>query len=705
MTDNNTESDSEKSPETVKAYPSKDTYEAVGADVDAKTGAGEFVDNAIDNSGLISNHADPITVEFRHQTLDDGTEELLIRDNSGGIIAEELGIVIGLGQSKKSGAMRQQVGAFGIGAKKALKAFGNDFNIASRHHRAEQGYQYHVPAEWFDDDEVWEFDLEEADLDEGVTELRVRELNIDWENQVEDIKQWLRDTYQQYMGVGPSDVKLDLTLKVDGETLSAPDPVPWAYSPWDGLHPRRHSGFEFYSRELNAPVKMQVTVGIMRSGNGKEAGTDIFCQDRLVEKANREKAGGYGVTDGLPKFELHQYRRLKIQIEFWSTENGTAKDLPWNSDKSRIRPSHPVMTQAYEWIRKVAKRYMKAAQYGVKGIDEAFLKHYDKDSEHSVDIERVDFEARWKKHQDGKDIRVTDKPKRGFPSVNKMEATAEAHAKLGISCENVAWFEDWMLPTYNDLVNDEFANLSDDDFGSLTDEGVTLPTLKNVSTAPPDFTSGGRQADSEVERLISMARQHVEDGVQYTGVDEWERPWYNSALKAFTDEADIEPKDLEEIDDFSNIEDDESATEDADNEGSDIEDDESETDNVDHKSTDTGPVTTDGPATDQTEEATNGSSSSTQAGFSGNRAGDSSGTSQKSAAEPSSIGEGAQSEEEADAADDALVFSGWTQEELELVTKHFEDLEAISPEERKQVLVNLAKALESGQLKYNVLGD
>lgn len=690
MPDDTTDTDG---PETVKAYPSKDTYDAVGADVDAPTAAGELTDNAIDNAALISNHADPITVEFDYHTLDDGTEELVVRDNSGGIQPEELGVVIGLGRSKKEQTSGQQVGAFGIGAKKALKALGDEFTIASRYYRNDQGYQYHVPAAWFEDDEAWEFDLEEVDLEEGVTELRIRDLNIDWENQVERIKEWLRDTYQLYLGVGPSGVKLDLTLKVDGEVLEPPEPIPWAYSPWDGLHPRQHHGFTFDSRELNAPVKMQVTVGVMRSGDGTEAGTDIFCQDRLVEKANREQAGAYGAPDGLPKFELHMYRRMKIQVEFWTTEGGTAKDLPWNSDKSRINPNHPVMMQAYEWIRKVARRYMKAAQYGASGVDEAFLKHYDEDSEHSVELERVDFSSRWERHQNGQEVRVTDKPKNGFPQVGKMEQTAEAHAKLGVVCKNVGWFEDWMLPAYEDLLNERFDELSDDGFDGVVDlEGldVSLDSLRNVTAAPPDFTSGNRQVEAEVERLAGMAMEHARNGYRYTGLDEWERPWYEATQSAIfeSDDWDIERSDLTETSDFPETEpkDDEAEQDETPDDTDGVSD---ETGASAGTQTELASDDGDGPTT--VDRPTGNGVTTTSADTDSESDTDSQTTSQ--AGGPT----------EGDARD--FVFANWTDEELELVSEVLADVEELDDEERKEMLVNLAEDIREGRLQYNVISD
>lgn len=681
-TQSETDTDEEQTgPRTVTAYPSKDTYEAVGADVDAKTGAGELVDNAVDNAGLISNHADPVTVEFRHQTLEDGTEELLIRDDSGGIRPEELGVIIGLGQSKKEQSAQQQVGAFGIGAKKALKAFGDEFTISSRFHREETGYQYDVPAEWFDDDDAWEFELEEVDLESGVTELRVRDLNIDWESRVEGIKEWLQNTYQLYLGVGPTDVDLDLTLRVDGEKIEAPDPVKWSYSPWDGLHPRQHFGFEFDSRDLNAPVKMQITVGVMRTGDGDEAGTDIFCQDRLVEKANREKPGGYGASDGLPKFDLSSHRRFKMQLEFWTTEGGTAKDLPWNSDKSRIRPSHPVMSQAYEWMRKVANRYMKAAQYGSSGVHDAFLKHYDEDSEHSVEMEWVDFSSRWERHKGGETVRVTDKPKSGFPTVSRMERTAEAHAKLGIFCKNVGWFEDWMLPAYEDLANEYFESFSDDGFGDLVDDvtvDIELATLKSISTAPPDFSSGGRETDEEISRLVSLSEDHVARGHDYTpGLDEWERPWYTAARDAFADQVDVDITELEQTTEFPSAEepeegDEESAAEDQDS------------------------GTSEGTTDEQSGEAT-----TEQSGL----VDDVDDLTDDDTTEATGESTDADVPTHGDSSGGDLLFSGWTEDELEIVAEQFEDLEELSPEERKQVLVGLAEAMESGQLKYNVLSN
>lgn len=65
------------------------------------------------------------------------------------------------------------------------------------------------------------------------------------------------------------------------------------------------------------------------------------------------------------KFNNAKDKRLRIEIDFYT--EGNADDLPWNSDKSRISQTHPVLSAdhgVYYWLRRFADRHKRIGLYG-----------------------------------------------------------------------------------------------------------------------------------------------------------------------------------------------------------------------------------------------------------------------------------------------------------------------------------------------------
>lgn len=518
----------------IRLSPTKDAYTAIKADVDIPASVKELTDNICDNARRQGRSE--VTATIRHETDANGDPYLVIEDDSGGVPKRELSMLFALGESEKE-SIPESIGAFGIGAKKALMCLGNEFTIRSQHADADTGYEYTVDQEWLDDDDTWTVPVEEVTFEEsGRTEIEIRDLNFNWADIRDDLAVDLARTYELYIrGEAPVTLRL-LFPDADGsgvKPLTPPARSEYSYTPWDDLHPRRYEGIVIEPTGVSAPIHVAVEVGLLATGDKNEAGVDWVCQHRVVERANRDAVSGF--DDVLPAFDPSRHKRLKARVELGTEAD--AAELPWNSDKSRIKERDPVTEAVRDVLRKVLDRYMKAS-YGA--VEPAFFEPFDSGSRYAVNggrLEIVDLSDRYRRLRQGTidQIQINEQPTSGFPLITDLQATAEAHAHLGITYEYLDWVKPWMRPTYHALVESKREK-----FGCFDD-------LKTLESQPPDFTTDGRNGEAERKRLAQLAQDHVNQGVRYTDLAEWERPRYELELEQAADDRDLELATLEPV--------------------------------------------------------------------------------------------------------------------------------------------------------------
>lgn len=532
----------------IKLTPTKGAYRAVKADVDENAGAKELTDNGIDNARRQGKK--DVTVNFRHETDKDGSPVLIIEDDSGGLPRGEMSMVFGLGQSEKE-EIDGSIGAFGIGSKKALMCLGNMFTIRSRATDADTGYEYTIDQEWLSDDDEWEAELVPADLQAGTTEIEIRELNFTWADLRDHLEADLKRTYELYLS-GEAPVTLRLLFPNEENTkqmpLSPPPRPAYSYTQWDGLYPRRYKGIVLDPEEVTSPVHVEIEVGLLATGDGDAAGVDWICQNRVVERANRDEVSGFG--DELSKFVLSKHKRLKARVKLYTS--GDASELPWNSDKSRIHARHPVTVEVRDVLRRVIDRYMKA---GYGEVDPEFFEPFTEDSQHAANGGRIDVTDLTESYQrlrkgEIQQVSITDKPDEGFPLVTVMQETADAHAQLGISYEYLDWVKPWMRPTYHNLTE------------ARREKHGCFDSLEALESPPPDFTEDGRSGEAERARLTELARISVNQGVRYTELTEWEQPRYTRELEAAAADRELDVESLTPTDVLPTPEEDEEPEED-----------------------------------------------------------------------------------------------------------------------------------------------
>lgn len=572
--------------DTVDFSPKKeDMYRAIMADVDVVEAILELSDNSIDNWERVSSKTDPLTIEVFTRTTDDGDTEFVIRDDSGGVRRSELAMLFGIGHSARD-EIEGSVGAYGVGAKRAIMRLADEATVATRYKSGnDTGYGFTVDRDWLEED-TWERPIEEFDIPEGQTEIRLRNLNFQPENKLDEIRQELQRAYEIFLGGGPrhddaKDEDYDFVIRVDGEPIDQPDPVNWSFTPFDGLHPRQFTNINLDSKETEDPVHLDVTVGLMQTAAESEAGTDIYLQQRQVHHAQKDEQGGFGLVDKMGEWDGQQ-KRLKIIAELRT--DGDSRDLPWNSSKTGLDTDSEIAKQAFDWIGRIAERYYDAV-YGT--VPQTFLRPYGRGADHAVDgqlgDDALDYAGREK---------VTDKPTKGYPDIQRVKKMATEHARFGI--KYTGDLREEFIPAYEE----HLANRLQDQFDSLYGEDYEPVVLDEA----PDFDPGnGGDIATEID---GWARSDARKPKRYTGLEAWKQPRYDAVLATrLPDDMDLD--EVETVD--TRDEDDDTAGRSLDAfERDDTEDDESDTTAVDVDDMESETVTTptDENATDSTVEST-----------------------------------------------------------------------------------------------------
>lgn len=532
---------------TYNLSPSKEAYQAIKADVTPVSAFKELVDNALDNWQRVLKGLDPLDIEIEYWPEGpDQEERIVIRDDSGGVEEEDVKILFALGMTKKekiSGA----IGAYGVGAKKAIINLGNEATIKSRHVDAEKGFGFHIDEDWLRDDTDWSVEkVEYDDVEEGVTEITIRDLNNSWDRYRGNLVEDLQDTYQYFLDPERDDGRESIDIIVreydrsgdvaEEEYIEAAGGIDWSFTPMDGLFPRRYEDIELLSKDFDYTVKMHVTVGLLREADAANAGADIYCQGRKVLSAVRDDRAAFGTGAGSSRLGKYsgQHRRLKFVIEFET--DGDGKDLPWDAQKSDIDPYNRVSQAAQDWVRRIVKPYYTAAG-AYDEIPSAVLSPYDRDNPYAV----TDF-LEDPYDYGGERERVSHKPDTDFGDAAAISDRADVTAAL--RAYSPGDLDDALVPAYRS----ELARLLAADHDMDVD-AADLPTAYVPEADVPGDMSlpAARSTSTEMERL---ATKHASQDppVRSSGMPGWQQALYDRNLREALEERDIDA-DLDDLED------------------------------------------------------------------------------------------------------------------------------------------------------------
>lgn len=526
--------------QTVDLTPQKTgLLDQLRADLDVTGSFDEVVDNSLDAFERILGGEGELEINIEHRETEDGVEELMIRDNAGGVPPEDLKVFFSLGSSAGNGAPSIQRGAYGVGLKKATLRLAQEVTFATRHvnQTGEQnpGYGFTISEQWLKEEKNWEVDPEPFDIEPGTTEIRLRDLRFDWENNEEEIRRSIESTYRRQLGGSPFTEEFDVTIMLQGNELQAPEPINWGFPAFDELWPR-----EFLTEvtdddvdfDLEEPIQVRIVVGMLAQRDSDATGTDLYVQNRLIYEARTDEQGGYGVPKGLPQFNVAQHGRFKLCLSLESEAD--AGKLPWNTTKDRIFPESEKMVAVWDKIYNFVDRYFKAKYAKIPAAYLAFPM----DDEYAANDGNVQGPLDYRGRE-----RVTDKPNRSYPDVQEVESIAEAHAKLGI--QRKEYFDD-SNATLRNQKREVYISRTGSYFESEFDPGTEyLSAPKSIMAVLPDFKD--IDVDLTVEEVKNEALHHAQRGVRYTGLEPWKEPLYDAYLRAYTED-EAEFKRLEPVD-------------------------------------------------------------------------------------------------------------------------------------------------------------
>lgn len=511
--------------EQLDFLPSKDgVLDQMRADLDIPGAWCEIVDNADDAFHRTTASISTLRFEIEHKNPEDGPEELIIRDNAGGVAPSNLEVFFTIGASETGDT--QSRGCYGVGVKKGTLRLADTITFATRHHSLSNddayGYGFTITEEWIRETDSWTGEPEQYDIDPGTTELRLRDLRFDWEEHVDEIRETLASKYRRQLGSSPFNESGYAEFVIDGEELTPPPTPEWAFPALDGLHPREFTVDLTYP-SLSSPITVRAKVGLLTEKDQDETGTDIYIQGRLIHEGRTDEQGGFGVSSGLRAHRDETHGRFKLCLAIES--EAPADRLPWNTTKDRLFAEAPLMDDVWNHVRRFADRYMAAT---FEKVPAPFLR-FGNDHEYAGNGGNIDGPLEYVQ-----DEKVTDKPTKSdgvlFPSAREVIEVATAHAKLGIQRKETLEHKDattqkQMRGVYLDLVASEF----EDEHGDLT----TLTAPEPVEAVLPDFTASGMDVQHEVEEVKTAAKNHAAQGVQYTGMKPWKEPLYIAFIEQY----------------------------------------------------------------------------------------------------------------------------------------------------------------------------
>ena len=286
----------------------------------------DLIDNCIDGARRIrgDQNLDGLSVEVRANG-----DEFSILDNCGGIDFETAeNYAFRFGRPKDAPGVDHSIGRFGVGMKRAVFKLGRHFGVTSTTEQTRFEVQVDV-AEW-EQHNLWQFGFSARetfdspiDLQETGTVVRVTELFPSVSEQftldafLTSLRASISIRYQTFLDQG-------LAIRINGR--SVPSSSVKFLTSESGLYPA-------YRQASYNGILVRNFAGI---GEPKpvDAGWYIYCNGRLIIRADQSEATGWGEAgiDRIPKY--HNYFARFRGCVYFDSDDPTS--LPWNTTKDGL---------------------------------------------------------------------------------------------------------------------------------------------------------------------------------------------------------------------------------------------------------------------------------------------------------------------------------------------------------------------------------
>ena len=483
------------SDDTYDLSPEKlEIFKSLSEDLSLIDSLKELVDNAIDNWTRTTNRDQPATVQ-----IDISEGNTRVWDNTGGVPSDEIQALFKQGASR-SNPPEWSIGGYALGAKKAISRLGglgegtfDRAQIKSRPPESEIASGYLIDRSWF---EKSDYNVERKkfeDLDQGCTEIVVGATEPLWDEiNTSTVKTELKRTYKKFLNGEANGQSAEFNIIVEQDRIEPSSGTEWTYLPFDGLYPRRYTNITLSPNHLSAPIEMELEVGLLLESDPKEAGTDIYFQDRLVVGNSTSDEGGFGIGDrSLGQFTNNNRLRIKLEL----ITEGDASDLPWDTQKKNIDLGTRTSALMYEKVKEFAQPYYNANS---DIVSDAIAMPYDQNSEWAANDGYIKF------------IDVTDgygrpdSAKSNLRQVKKLREKAEYHV---VSSKYVDYAEykntkgefldEAAVPAYQGLISE----ISNEDLEPISpQEGKEI--IKQVRKLRKELNSIRQVSNSNIDNIL-----------------------------------------------------------------------------------------------------------------------------------------------------------------------------------------------------------
>ncbi len=495
--------------------PDKKVYDSLKSDVSPIDAIKELVDNALDNwkRGAKSESSEAkieIECDFDNSLLN-------IKDDTGGISDSRIVDLFALGQSGVSDVQRP-IGAYGMGAKKAIVRLGQKATIKSRVPSAERGYGFTVDEEWLNKPE-WTVDKKYFDdITPGSTSIEIEDLQIDFntdqeeeetsrfsgpEEFIEAIKAELSETYEDFLRGRAISTGDKIQIVVNGDKVTSPEPPQWSHTQYDGYHVREYTEYQLELSDRKHPVYVDLKVGLLTSGGQDDGGTDVYIQDRKITSRSTSDAGGWG-NGYLPNYQP-ALGRTRFQLRIYT--DGETDTLPWDTQKSSVDPYNEVMQEAFNFMRRAGLKYAKA-RYGP--FPGPFTSAYGEESECALEKSPELFDYSTRRHVSRQDHTPNENRTQAQEVKNAVEAHLDSYR---INGEKL--IEDSLQPGYNARIRQQCERNYEFDI----DDCWVIPEEAEQYSESELYTW--------LDEVDKLAQRHVSTGVELSeSLEYWWLSYY-----------------------------------------------------------------------------------------------------------------------------------------------------------------------------------
>lgn len=334
--------------ESISTLPTKRLFiEMLVKDVDLTDAIIDLVDNSIDGAKRMrpDENFDKLKIDIKLS----GTR-FLVKDNCGGIPLE-IGkkYAFRFGRPKEVGPTPHSIGRFGIGMKRALFKLGKNFKVKTTSEVTKYAITVDVP-EWSKDDDpkTWNFETDEAVQPRLATSpYRESELGTSIEvtnlypeiakklgqaAYIEDFRTRLRDAQNSFLNKGLTIVVNDIALIAEEIFLLQDVGLKSSFKK-EKIKPEGSQ----------ATVNVRFYVGLQTSSPSDQAGWYVYCNGRMILRADRSEITGWGETSAkIPRYH-NQYARFRGYVFF---DCNDAEQLPWNTTKTGVDLESPTYAKA-----------------------------------------------------------------------------------------------------------------------------------------------------------------------------------------------------------------------------------------------------------------------------------------------------------------------------------------------------------------------